>query len=194
VAQHVWIYQYPHNGALVIAACSTNGQLFAWLDANASVEPITRSLARTSGTVSAFGVAPLRGPDAPGFVAAVSMSDGSLAMVSAARGRVSHATLADPSKSTIAPRGLFKAINDAVTVPDEESWMHALKGGEGRWWLQRAIGTFVGVTKRDHASSTACNHVWLQHNVRDPSALFTGAPRRRRHMPHACRAAHRGSS
>lgn len=180
VAQHVWLYQYPNSGALVIAACSAAGQLYTWLDANSSVDPITTQLklmkpsasSASNVTVSAFGAAPVRGPDAPGFVAAVSFSDGCLAMVSSARKQVSYSIIRDPTQCTVAPRGLFKKLNEAYSVGEEDSWMHALGGGEDRWWVQRAIGTLVGVTHRDHASATACNHIWLQHNVRPPVQLL----------------------
>ena len=173
-AQHVWLYQYPNTGALVIAACSATGQLYSWLDANSAVDPITTQLNASatsvgSTTVSAFGAAPIRGPDAPGFVAAVSFSDGSIAMVSAARSRVSYTMIRSPSQSIITPRGIFKALNEAYTVPEEDSWMHALGGGEDQWWVQRAIGTLMGTTKRERAASGACSHIWLQHNVRSLS-------------------------
>lgn len=172
----MWLYQYPNNGALVITACSTTGQLYSWLDANSAVDPITTQLsasgaAVSSMSVSAFGAAPIRGPDAPGFVAAVSFSDGAIAMVSAARSRVSHATIRNPSQCAMAPRGIFKALSEVYT-PEEDSWMHALGGGEDQWWVQRAIGTFMGTTKRERAASAGCNHVWVQHNVRSPTATL----------------------
>lgn len=164
------MYHYPNTGALTVAACASNGDLHTWLDANASPNPITTPLRSSQGSLDssivAFSASAVNGPDAPGFVAAASFSDGSLAMASAARGRVSSTFLKDPAASPVVPRGLFSALNDAVGVQEEQSWMHALMGGEGRWWLQRAIGSFVGATQRDHASGSPCRHLWLQHSVR----------------------------
>lgn len=161
------MYHYPNTGSLTVAACALDGVLHTWLDTNAP--PITTPL-RTSSTdfgasVISFSASAINGPDAPGFVAAASFSDGSLAMASAARGRVSSTFLQNPAASAVAPRGLFSVLNDAVGVQEEHSWMHGLMGGEGRWWLQRAIGSFVGATQRDHASSSPCRHLWLQHSV-----------------------------
>eukprot|EP00892_Ulva_mutabilis_P003464 jgi/Ulvmu1/148/UM001_0152.1 len=168
VLEHVWVYHYPNTGALTVAACASNGDLHTWLDANASPNPITTPLrtsqSRSDVVVESFAASAVNGPDAPGFVAAASFSDGCLAMASAARGRVSTTFLKEPATSAVAPRGLFSAINDAVGVQEEQSWMHGLMGGEGRWWLQRAIGSFVGATQRDHASGSPCRHLWLQHS------------------------------
>jgi hypothetical protein len=171
VTQHVWLHQYQNNGALVIAACSATGQLYSWLDANSSVDPVTTQLtpSTSSASISSFGAAPIRGADAPGFVAAVSFSDGSISMVSAARNRVSYSSIRNPSQCTIAPRGIFRRVNEACTTRDEDaSWMQALGTGEDRSWrvVQRAVGTLMGATHRDHASAVACNHIWLQHTVR----------------------------
>lgn len=170
------MYHYPNTGALTVAACATNGDLHTWLDANASPNPITTPLRSSQGSqdssIAAFSASAVNGPDAPGFVAAASFSDGSLAMASAARGRVSSKLINDPAASPVAPRGLFSALNEAVGVQEEQSWMHALMGGEGRWWLQRALGSFVGATQRDHARGSSCRHLWLQHSVRMRLASF----------------------